>query len=105
MSTEEFSPFYAELVQTLPMNDVAFTAELSGNGLLPDDLKDRLESLATSPAKAAYFLDHVIRPSVTSGDRKSLNELLDIMEDSDYHSSMKELAKKIKHSFEISDNG
>ena len=95
MSTKVFQQFYSKLVKTLPMNDAIFTAELYSCGLFPDDVKEHVESLATSAKKASYFLDHVIKPSVTSGVGSSFDELVNVMEDSDYH-NVKELARSIK---------
>ena len=92
------------------MNDVMFTAELYSRDLLPDNIKEHVESLATSAQKASYFLDHVIKPSITitSGQEGSsqFDQLLDVMEDSDYQ-GVTELSKLIRHSLgEITaDNG
>ena len=76
MSTKVFQKFYSKLVKTLPMNDVIFIAELYSRDLLSNDLKEHIESLSTSARKASYFLDHVIKPSVTS----SFDKLLNVME-------------------------
>ena len=109
MSTSEvFKKFYLKLVKGLPMDDTLFRAELFTNDLLPGDHKERVESLTTKSDKAAYFLDHVIKPSVTSDDHgSSFDKLLNIMEDSD-HQGVKELAKQIRTSLRKrsnSDNG
>ena len=108
MSTSEvFKKFYVQLVKKLPMNDTLFTAELFANDLLPGDQKERVESLPTKSDKASYFLDHVIKPSVTSDDGSSFDKLLNVMEDSD-HQGVKELAKLIRTSLRKrsnSDNG
>ena len=94
MSTSDvFKKFYVKLVKGLPMDDTLFRAELFANDLLPGDHKERVESLATKSDKAAYFLDHVIKPSVTSNDHgSSFDKLLSVMEDSEYQ-GVKELAK------------
>ena len=94
-TTEVFKQFYFKLVVTLPMNDVTFTAQLVSRGLLPGNLSDQLKLLATSSEKAEQFLDCVVKPAVTIGVDKSLNKLLDIMEDSEY-CNVKELAQQIK---------
>ena len=104
-----FQQFYSKLVKTLPMNDVVFTAELYSRDLFPDDLKEHVESLTTSAKKASYFLDHVIKPSVISGVGSSFDELLHVMEDSEYQ-SVKDLAKLVRNSLrkqpaDNSDNG
>ena len=96
MSTSEvFKKFYHKLVVTLPMNDVTFTAQLVSHDLLPGNLSDQVKSLATSSDKAAHFLDCVIKPAVTIGVDRSFNELLTIMEDSDYR-TVKDLALQIR---------
>ena len=71
------------------------------------NLKERVESLPTKSEKASYFLDHVIKPSVTSDDGSSFDKLLNVMEDSD-HQGVKELAELIRTSLRKrsdSDNG
>ena len=102
MSTKVFQQFCPKLVKTLPMNDVIFMAELYSRDLLPEDLKEHVESLATSAKKASYFLDHVIKPSITIGDASRFDDLLNVMEDSEYQ-DVKELAKLIRDN--IADNG
>ena len=106
-ASEMFKKFYVQLVKNLPMNDSLFTAELFSNDLLPGNLKEHVESLPTKSEKASYFLDHVIKPSVTSDDGSSFDKLLNVMEDSD-HQGVKELAKLIRTSLSKrsdSDNG
>ena len=94
MSTEAvYKEVYLELVKILPMDDVMFTAQLYQRDLLPGDSKAEMESKCTKAKKAAYFLDHVIQPTL----RKSIgsfNKLLKVMEDSEYD-NVKELAKLI----------
>ena len=99
MSTSDvFKMFYLKLAKCLPMDDTVFRAELFVNDLLPGDHKERVESLTTESDKAVYFLDHVIKPSVTGGDHgSSFDKLLNVMEDSD-HQGVKELAKEIRTS-------
>ena len=101
-----FQQFYSKLVKTLPMNDVIFIAELYSRDLFPDDVKEHVESLTTSAKKASYFLDHVIKPNVTSSSGNMFVELLKVMEDSDYQ-NVKELTKSIRDSLgeETADNG
>ena len=65
------------------MNDAIFIAKLYSCDLLPDDLKERVESLRTEAEKAMYFMDHMIKPSVTS-DGCSFDKLLNVMESSNY---------------------
>ena len=108
MSTSEvFKQFYSELVKTLPMNDAIFIAELYSCDLLSVDLKEHIESQTTKGRKAMYFLDHVIKPSVTSDGDSSFDKLLNVMEDSEYQ-DVKELAEQIRTSVRkrsSSDNG
>ena len=100
-----FQQFYSELVETLPMDDAVFIAELFSNDLLPGDLKNHLKLLhRTSADKAALFLDSVIEPSVTSNGGSSFDKLLNVMEDSEYQ-HVKEVAKQIRTNLqETSDN-
>ena len=96
MSTSEvFQHFFLQLVNILPMNDVTFTAQLFSSKLLPGNVKDQVKSQATQVDKATYFLDHVIKPSLTSGVGSSFNKLLKVMEDSEYD-DVKELSKQIR---------
>ena len=104
MSTKIFQQFYTKLVKTLPMDDAIFMGELYASNLLPGDLKKYIESLPTSAKKSSYFLDHVIKPSVTSGDASRFDELLNVMEDSEYQ-GVKELAKLIRDRIGTVDNG
>ena len=110
MSTSEvFKEFYCKLVETLPMNDVTFVAKLYSRGLLSREFKNQLNCLSdkTSAVKATMFLDSVIEPSVSTGVGSSLDQLLNVMEDSE-HQGVKELAKLIRTSVRKrsnSDNG
>ena len=92
---EVFQQFYGKLVKILPMNDAIFVADLYSNHLLPGDLKDQLNSKVTSADKATHLLDSVIKPSVTSSAGSSFDELLNVMEDSEYP-GVKDLAKLIR---------
>ena len=95
-ANEVFTKFYHKLVNALPMNDACFRANLFTNALLPEGHVGSL-ALLTKSGAASYFLDHVIRPSVTSDDGSSFNKLLNVMEGSD-HQGVKELAKQIRTS-------
>jgi len=95
MSTSEvFRQFFAKLTKSLPMDDPTFVAELFSHDLLPGDHYDQVESQSTQAKKAMYFLNHVIKPSLIT-DGTSFNELLNVMEDSEY-SNVKELARQIR---------
>ena len=66
MSTSEvFKDYYSKLlVETLPMSTV-FVAKLYSCGLLPRELKNKLNLLQGTPEdKATLFLDSVIEPSM-----------------------------------------
>ena len=96
-TSDLFKDFYFKLVETLPMNDAIFIAQLYSCRLLYDDLKEHVESLATKAKKAMHFLDHVIKPSMTSDGSSSFDKLLNVMEENEYQ-HVKELAKQIKDS-------
>ena len=99
-----FQQFYSKLVETLPMDDAVFTAELFSNDLLPGDLKNQLKLVhRTSADKAVLFLDSVIEPSVTSDGGSSFDKLLHVMEDSEYQ-HVKELVVQIRASLLESHN-
>ena len=96
MSTSKvFTEFHHKLVVTLPMNDVTFTAQLVSHGLLPGNLSNQVNLPATSSHKAKHLLDNVIKPAITTGFNRSFNELLNVMEDSEYL-NVKELALQIR---------
>jgi len=89
MSTSEvFKQFFAKLAKSLPMDDVIFVAELFSHDLLPGDHYDQVESRSTRAERAVYFLSHVIKPAITT-DIGSFNELLNIMEDSEFPNAKK----------------
>jgi len=90
-----FQQFYSKLVDTLPMDDVRFVAELFSNSLLPGNLKSQVKAQKTSADKAALFLDSVIEPSVTSDGGSCFDKLLNVMMDSEY-THVKELARQIR---------
>ena len=86
-----FQHFYPELVQILPMNDVTFIAQLFSVNL---DSKDLMDSRPTQASKASWLLDHMIKPSVMTGIGGQFNDLIKVMENSEYD-GVKELAKLI----------
>ena len=79
------------------MKDALFVAELYSHGLLPDDLKDQIKSLATQADMAMHFLDNVIKPDVTSGigNGESFDKLLTVMNDSE-NLTVQRLAEQIR---------
>ena len=92
-----FRDFYPQLVEMLPMDDVTFLSKLYTVNLLPGNVKDQVQSMNTSADKAAHFLDHVIKPSVTTGVGSLLDDLIKVIEDGEYD-GVKKLAKLIRHS-------
>ena len=90
-----FQQFYSKLVDTLPIDDVRFIAQLYSERLLPGNLKSLVKAQKTSADKAALFLDSVIEPSVAIDGGSSFDKLLNVMRDSEYQ-HVKELAKQIK---------
>ena len=94
-TTVVFVRYYLKLIRILPMNDDTFMRELFHHGLLPGDIMDKLKKQLTAANKATYFLDNVIKPSVTADIDISFDKLLDVMECSAYL-GMKELAKLIR---------
>lgn len=95
-----FQEFFAKLAKSLPMDDVSFVPVLFSRGLLPGNHYDEVESKPTRAHKAVYFLNHVIKPAISIGDDRSFNELLNIMEDSEY-CNLQELAQQIKSKLKI----
>ena len=97
MSTSKvFQHFYPQLVEMLPMNDVTFLSKLFSVNLLPGNVKDQVRSISTRADKVTHLLDYVIQPSVMTGVGRSFDDLIKVMEDSEYD-GMKELAKLIRH--------
>lgn len=96
LTGEVFQHYYPQLLAILPMNDATFISKLYSVQLLPGNIKSQVESQPTQADKAVYFLDHVIKPSVTSGIGRSFENLLTVMEDSE-HDGVKELAKMMRN--------
>ena len=95
MSTSEvFQHFYPQLVEMLPMGDVTFLSKLFSANLLPGNVKDQVKSMSTAD-KETHLLDHVIQPLVTTGVGSSFDDLIKVMDDSEYD-GVKELAKLIR---------
>ena len=96
MSTSKvFQHFYPQLVEMLPMNDVTFLSKLFSVNLLPGNVKDQVKSMITQADKATHLLDHMIKPSVMTGIGRSFDDLIKVMEDSEYD-GVKELAGMIR---------
>ena len=90
-----FHQFYPQLIEMLPMNDATFLSELFSARLLPGNVKDQVKSMSTQTNKAAHLLDQVIQPSVITGVGTHFDDLIKVMEDSEY-GGVKELAKLIR---------
>ena len=75
---EVLKSFGVRLVQTLPMQDAYFIAELNSAGLLPGNMKAKVLSLSTSACRADSFMDEVIIPDVEN-NTTNLYKLLAVM--------------------------
>ena len=96
MKKTVFKRFYSQLVQALPMDDVKFTATLYSANLLPGDTKDLVNSKPTTAAKAAKFLDFIIKSLVAN---ESFDVFMKVMEDSEFD-HVRKLAKRIRYELE-----
>ena len=94
LTSEVFKQFFATLVNSLPMDDSTFVAELFSHNLLPGNRYAKMNSLATTAEKATHFLHNVIRPAIIT-NAGSFDELLNVMEDSEF-CNVKELAQQIR---------
>jgi len=63
------------------MNDPTFLANLYSQGLLSDDMKNKIEDMDTETAKASYFLDHAIKPRLTMTDENVFEKLIALIKD------------------------
>ena len=83
---EIYQHYLSKLIRCLPMDDVLFLGMLSEHDLLPGDTEDKVRStsLATQTEKAAYFISHVIKPSLDVDSRVYLDKLLLVMSKSGY---------------------
>lgn len=90
---EIYRHFYSQLVSSLPMKDPIFLSKLVT--LLPDNLKERVESQSTAADAATFFLDNMIKPAVEFGNSEAFYNLLTIMERSD-NVNVKNLAQSIR---------
>ena len=97
---ELFKQYYSTLVFLLPIKDVDFMDELLKHGLLPGDLKIKLESLTVFKERSSYFLDNLIKPGLAVGNNRDFVSLLTVMK-SNKHDNVKELAKEIEKEFVV----
>ena len=95
-ATELFDHYYTTLVYLLPIKDDDFMDELLKHGLLPGDVKSKLESLTVNYERSSYFLDSVIKPDLAVGSSRCFVSLLNVMK-SNKHDNVKDLAEKIEN--------
>ena len=89
-----FQKFYVQLVQTLPMNDAIFIAQLFSCNLFPGNLMEEIRAKPTAADKTTHFLDYGIKPGLRNGNRKLFEDLLLVMNESD-NPVIIQLAKEI----------
>ena len=94
-----YQKFFHKLLKSLPMDDAYFIKELCEQGLLPGDTKNKIESFPAQTDKASYFLRHVIKPALDIDETSYFDDLLSLMEKSEYR-HVKKLAGTIKHALE-----
>ena len=99
-ATELFEHYNTVLVFSLPIKDVDFMDELLKHGLLPGDLKIKLESLTIHNERSSYFLDNVIKPGLAVGNNRCFVSLLTVMK-RNKHDNVKDLAKKMENELAI----
>ena len=90
-----YSEFYSQLVSSLPMKDAIFISHLVTLVLLPDDLKETVESKSTTAQAASCFLDNMIKPAIESGNNEPFEILLSELEKSE-NIHLKKLAQDIR---------
>jgi len=76
----DFRDHYQDFVKCLPMDNPTFLANLNSQGLLSDDMKDKIENMETETAKASYFLEHVIKPRLATSDENLFEKLTTLIE-------------------------
>ena len=96
---EVFKQFFVKLVTMLPVDDAIFLATLFSCDLLPGDLMNVITAKNTPAEKALCFLNEKIKRDISSGDFKSFNKLIGIMEASE-NDSLKDLAKEIRRALQ-----
>ena len=98
MYKEAYEKYVEKMVKCLPMDDPLFISKLTEYHLLPEHIK---EALPAQMAKGSYFLDHMIKTALDTDDISRFDNLLSVMEDSDY-ANVKTLADQINSEFKIS---
>lgn len=86
------------------MDDEAFQGQLAAKRILPSGVKAHINFYLTRSDKVAYFLQHVIRPSVEVNETEEFNNLIATMEKSEYP-LIQRLATKMKLNLEIEFKG
>ena len=80
-NSEAFETYYEKLVDSLPMKNEMFMADLTS--LCSDDLKANLVVMLTRSAQAICFLENEIKVPLDDDYIKPFTELLSIMENFD----------------------
>ena len=80
-NSEAFETYYEKLVDSLPMKNEMFMADLTS--LCSDDLKANLAVLLTRSAQAICFLENEIKVPLDDDYIEPFTELLSIMENFD----------------------
>lgn len=80
------------------MKDAIFMSQLAK--LLPGDLKEKMESKATTAEAASCFLDNEIKRALEIGDSKPFKLLISVMEHFD-SIHLKELSDQIRSDMDI----
>ena len=86
--------FYKKLVQSLPLGDAHFRADLVSRNLFCGDLLGQVNSKGTDAEKSEHFLTNTIDPSLNAGTTDLFVNLLQVMENSD-SPTLRSLAKDI----------
>ena len=89
-----------KLVECLPMDDTLFITKLSTQHLLPGDTESKIKALLTQADKAAYFLNHVIKPALVIDDVSGFKKLLSVMQECDYD-HVKKLSSQISDDIKL----
>ena len=96
---EAYEKYVEKLINCLPMEDILFITKLFKHKLLPGDTDNQLKALPTQAARALYFLNHVIKPTLDFDDTSSFDNLLSVMEHCGYD-HVEKLAGEIKSEFD-----
>ena len=93
---EVYKQFNPKLVQSLPLKDPLFNAQLTQKNLFYGNLREKVMSPAFTRADAAtHFLYNAIERSLDIGDRVPFDSLLQVMENFD-NLTLNKLAREIR---------